>query len=172
MFSNEVHKEEIIMETKTTLGLPAGLVIALLYVGTYFGGALFLAVAIAYIALKETNALVKANAKTVVIIYLIVQACNLLVDFIDDFASLCSVYSDVYSTVMSKLNGIISIAYLVVMVVFAIIGLVKGLPQAPRPVYTQQPQAQAQPQGTRTCPGCQTLLAGPGICPKCGTKVD
>lgn len=165
------------METKTTLGLHAGYVAALLFVGTYFGNALFLAVAVAYIAIKETNTLLKTFAKYAVALFLIEKACRLFLSAISYFGSLFDIEGITYGTVMPKIGIFVDFAYLIATVVFAIIGLVKGLPHAERPVYVQpqvppQTQAQPQPQTTRTCPGCNLLLAGPGICPKCGTKVD
>ncbi len=164
------------MNTKSALGLNAGIVAALVFAGTYFGGVLFLGVALGFIALKETNDLVKDAAKKATIIYLIAKACEILVDVIEKCVGLfvkdtqSYIYVNgmdiptsygTFTNVMGKIDSIIALAYLVVMVVFAIIALVNGLPKAAKPANQN-----------RTCPGCNTLLAGPGICPNCGTKVD
>lgn len=163
------------MNTKSALGLNAGIVAALVFAGTYFGGVLFLAVALGFIALKETNELVKDAAKKATIIFLIAKACEVVVAVIEKIANLFvkDAQSFIYvggieirtgygtfTLVMDKLDAVIALAYLVVMTVFAIMALVKGSSKA-------APATQ-----NRTCPGCNTLLAGPGICPNCGTKVD
>ncbi|MBQ1680596.1 MAG: hypothetical protein II067_00075 [Agathobacter sp.] len=163
--------------TKTKLGINAGLLSAFILLTGVFpaGGAIILFAAVVYAGLIEENPIVKKAAKIAVVAYLIQLACTLLFDFIDYFVGLFSIETGLgYTTTMSKLKLVVAIAYLIVLVVFAIVYLVKGLPAAPAPVYTQMPQQapQAAPQGTRTCPTCNTLLAGPGICPKCGTKVD
>lgn len=163
------------MDTKTTFGISAGFIAAFIVVGSYVSPIILFA-ALIYCAVKETNAVIKKFTKISLFIWLIQEAVNLLISFIRQCQSLFqSSKMDIdameraqnFSNVMGKISTFVDIALLVVIVVFAIIALVQGLPKAaPQVVYAQAPQT------TRTCPTCQTLLAGPGICPKCGTNVQ
>ena len=74
-----------------------------------------------------------------------------------------------YYKTMNVIDNLVSIIFLIVVVVFAIIALVNGLPQPATPNMQYQAPAGQTP---KTCPGCKTLLAGPGICPNCGTNVQ
>ncbi len=166
---------------KTKVGVSAGIAAAFILLAGRVS-VLAVAVCLAYAFLIEENELVRKAAKNGVIIWVVYECVCLVSAFIQYIAKFFdSYYGSGFYSAMTKIDNFIELAYLVVVVVFALIYLFMGLPKAPAPAYNAQYQgqpyqAQAPQQGAaqqnRTCPTCNTLLAGPGICPNCGTKVD
>ncbi|MBE5890804.1 MAG: hypothetical protein E7282_07530 [Lachnospiraceae bacterium] len=164
---------------KTKVGVSAGIAAAFILLAGRVS-VLAIALCLAYAFLIEENELVRKAAKNGAIIWVIYECVSLVSQFIQYIARFFDSYSySSFYSVMSKIDNFIELAYLIVVVVFAVIYLFMGLPKAPAPAYNAQYQGQPYqapqqnaPQQNRTCPTCKTLLAGPGICPNCGTKVD
>ena len=192
---------------KSKFVLPMNMLIALVFISAILGPIPFIGLLI-YVSLCETDETLKSKAKFAGLLYFFYKV-------IDELLSLgASVFrlpvtrdtdydSFWYSAeaVMNKIDSFVSIVFVVLFLVLAVIALFgvsvntpdipdlskvgqaqnQPRPAAPQPAApvqnTAAPQpvaapAQAQPAAGNTCPKCGApVSAGTAFCTKCGTKI-
>ena len=147
----------------TKLGIPNGMLAAMIFIAGYINILALLALLI-YVVYKEDDQFVKVSAVRAVIITFGYHALDSAFGLLTRIPYIFTYDLGDYGTVMLKISSIIDIAFLVIMLFFAVMALLSQ--------EVKKSVVDVATPNKKICPKCgNEVAASAAFCNKCGEKM-